>query len=281
MKFCNAGRLADDFLLAVPACCLGRLAVAESMAGQSRLLNILLLYSEADSAFSADEIAARLGATLSTTYRDLQKLRQHGFIEYGIDDRFILGGRISILDRIARTTSPLLAAGMAEMKRLSAQTGLTVTLTRLYDNAVIGLGHVDGDRELSIGYERGQVVPLFRGCTGKVILGAMPWRSLRKVFDANPREIAAAGLGETWEQFRATARSFSRQPFLWTEGEFVPDNVAIATVLAGPTGSPLGSMTIIMRKAAASAFDRAEIERELIHSRRSIEESLARQPLAG
>ncbi|ODU54237.1 MAG: hypothetical protein ABS99_09720 [Acetobacteraceae bacterium SCN 69-10] len=63
------------------------------MAGQSRLLNILLLYSEADSAFSADEIAARLGATLSTTYRDLQKLRQHGFIEYGIDDRFILGGR--------------------------------------------------------------------------------------------------------------------------------------------------------------------------------------------
>lgn len=251
------------------------------MAGQSRLLNILLLYSEADSAFSADEIAARLGATLSTTYRDLQKLRQHGFIEYGIDDRFILGGRISILDRIARTTSPLLAAGMAEMKRLSAQTGLTVTLTRLYDNAVIGLGHVDGDRELSIGYERGQVVPLFRGCTGKVILGAMPWRSLRKVFDANPREIAAAGLGKTWEQFRATARSFSRQPFLWTEGEFVPDNVAIATVLAGPTGSPLGSMTIIMRKAAASAFDRAEIERELIHSRRSIEESLARQPPAG
>ena len=239
------------------------------------MLKVMILFSEAESALSAEQIAERLGATLSTTYRDLQKLRQYGFIEQILDDRFVLGGRISILDRIARTTSPLLIAAGEEMERLSAETGLTVTLTRIYGNAILGLGHVDGDSTLSIGYERGQLVPLFRGCTGKVILAALPWRHLRKIFDGSKDDIRAAGLGENWQQFRTNVRGFGSRPVLWTEGEVMPDNIAVATVLLAPSGMPLGSMTIILRRAIEAVLDRTEIECKLIRSRHRIESGLA------
>ncbi len=258
------------------ACRLGRLDIIRpGMATQSRMLKLMILFSETESALSAEQIAERLGATLSTTYRDLQKLRQYGFIEQVLDDRFVLGGRISMLDRIARTTNVLLAAAGEEMARLSTETGLTVTLTRLYGNAILGLGHVDGDSRLSIGYERGQVVPLFRGCTGKVILAALPWRNLRKIFDGSKEEIRAAGLGEDWQQFRANVRGFGANPVLWTEGEVMPDNIAVATVLLAPSGMPLGSMTIILRRAVEGVVDRGEIERTLIRSRQTIESGLA------
>lgn len=248
-----------------------------SKKGQSRLLRLLLLFSEERNALSADEIASRLGATLSTTYRDLKKLRELGFVEPVPGERFILGGQISILDRIARLGTPLLKASTGEMERLAQATGVTVTLTRLYFDSIIGLGHVEGDRSVSIGYERGQVVPLFRGCTGKVILGALPWRHLRRIFEASLEAIREAGLGENWDLFLKTVRSFHRESFLWTEGEINPDNLAVATAILGAGGMPLGSLTLIIRRRDVTLFDRSEMEGELMRSRAQIQTAIARR----
>lgn len=247
------------------------------MKGQSRLLKLLLLFSEEHNMLSAEEIASCLGATLSTTYRDLKKLRELGFIEPAAGERFILGGQISILDRIARLGTPLLTVSTDEMERLAKATGVTVTLTRLYFDSVIGLGHVEGDRKVSIGYERGQVVPLFYACTGKVILGALPWRHLKRIFEANTEAIREAGLGGSWDDFLVNVRGYDRQSCLWTEGEINPDNIAVATAILGAGGLPLGSLTLIIRRRDVNTFDRSQLETELMRSRGQIQSMLVQQ----
>ncbi len=245
------------------------------MKGQSRLLRLLLLFTEDKYALSAEEIAAQLGTTLSTVYRDLSKLRELGFVEPWTGETFILGGQISILDRISRMGNPLLASASDEMKRLANATGLTVTLTRLYFDSLIGLGHVTGDTQVSIGYERGQIVPLFRGCTGKVLLAAMPWRRLKRIYGSGAGEAKAAGLGDSWEQFLKTVRDYGKLPFVWTEGEVNPDNVAIAAAIHGPDKEPIGSVTLILHRADAGKFDFTHIERELVRSCEQVEARLA------
>jgi DNA-binding IclR family transcriptional regulator len=40
---------------------------------------------------------------------------------------------------------------------------------------------VSGQKPVQVGYDRGQLLPLFKGCTGKVILAHLPWRTVELV----------------------------------------------------------------------------------------------------
>ena len=242
-------------------------ACAPGMTSTSRSLSILLLFSAERPTLSAQEIAREMGATLSTAYRDLAKLRELGFIESYAGERFVLGGGIAILDRVARLTDPLRGAAFPEMERLSEETGLTVTMTRLYGTALLGVDHVIGDAELSIGYERGELVPLFRGCSGKVILSALPWRRLKAIHAACQEEIAAAGLGTDWQQFRENVRGFGKAPVLWTTGEVIAENIAVATPIRDEASGVTASITVILRQAMADRFDKSLLERRLVAAR--------------
>lgn len=246
------------------------------MSSQRRLLNILLLFSSEEPFLSAEDIAARQSQTLSTTYRDLKVLRALGFVETARGDRFMLGGQISVLDRVARLSDPLWLAARPEMEDLALVTGLTVTLTRIYRDNVIGLGHVDGTEKIGIGYERGQLVPLFKGCTGKVILSSLGWRRLRRIFSEHHGEIIAAGLPSAWDEFIKTVRGYGGSPTLWTAGEINPDNVAGAAPLLEPGGEASGSLTIIIRKTSLEVIDRKAVDRALQLCAMRISEKLSR-----
>jgi len=246
------------------------------MTSTARSLRILLLFSPDRPALSAQEIARETGMTLSTAYRAIATLRDLGMLESYGGERFVLGGGMAILDRVARLTDPLRAAVFPEMQRLSAETGLTVTMTRLYGTQLLGVDHVIGDGALSIGYERGELVPLFRGCSGKVILSVLPWRRLKAIHAGCGAEIAAAGLGGEWQDFLEAVRGFARQPFLWTSGEVIPENKAVATPIRNEASGVTASMTMILRQSVQDRFDRTMLESRLIAAR---ERALAR--LAG
>jgi len=55
-----------------------------------------------------------------------------------------------------------------------------------------------------VSYERGRLMPLFRGATSKIILAHLPARTLKSLFEQNAAEIAQDGLGKSLEQFRSS-----------------------------------------------------------------------------
>lgn len=237
------------------------------MTSTARSLSILLLFRTGRPALSAQEIARETGTTLSTAYRDIATLRDLGMLESYGGERFVLGGGISILDRVARLTDPLRAAVFPEMQQLSAETGLTVTMTRLYGTQLLGVDHVIGDAALSIGYERGEMVPLFRGCSGKVILSVLPWRRLKAIHSSSGVDVAAAGLGKDWQEFLESVRGFARRPVLWTAGEVIPENMAVATPIRNEASGVTASITMILRQSVEAQFDKHLLEAQLIAAR--------------
>lgn len=237
------------------------------MSSIARSLAILHLFRPDRPALSAHEIAAEMGTTLSTVYRDIGHLRELGLIEGYAGERFILGGGIAVMDRTARLSDPLRAAAFPEMQALSAATGLTVTMTRLYGDRLLGVDHVLGDRRISIGYERGELVPLFRGCSGKVILSVLPWRRLKAMHTASADEIATAGLGTDWATFLATVRGYAQLPALWTSGEIIPGNTGVAVPLRAGDNGIMASITVILRTDALAGLDVAELEAALVSAR--------------
>lgn len=237
------------------------------MTSTARSLAILQLFGPAAPALTAQDIAARLGVTLSTAYRDIANLRALGLIEAYGGESFILGGGLSVLDRMARSLDPIIAAALPEMQALAAETGLTLTLTRLYGDRLLAVENVRGTRDISIGYARGELLPLFRGCSGKAILGALDWRKLKSVYTACAPDIAQAGLGADWPTFRATARAFGKTPAVWTAGELRPENIALAVPLQAKVTPVTASITIILRADAADVPAREVLETALLAAR--------------
>ncbi|PCI04118.1 MAG: hypothetical protein COB78_07220 [Hyphomicrobiales bacterium] len=219
------------------------------MSRKFRPLDLLSLFSIKRPFLSADEIAELSHVPISTVYRQMKTLRELGMIEALDRERYRLGGAVSVLDRIAREADPLLKAARPVMVRLCKKTKHTVTLTRLFKTDLISVSQELGRAPIRVGYERGEIVPLFYGCTGKITLAHMEWRALKTLFKGNAQQISAAGLGADWKAFLSTLRDFRSAPYLWTEGEITPENVAVASPILDEAGRVMGALTVIMPKS--------------------------------
>lgn len=110
-------------------------------------------------------------------------------------------------------------------------------------------------------------MPLFRGCSGKAILGALDWRKLKAIYASCAGEIAQAGLGADWTAFLATVRGYGKMPAIWTEGEMRPENIGVAVPLQAKVTPVTASITIIFRANAADLPPRDRLATALIDAR--------------
>lgn len=159
----------------------------------------------------------------------------------------MLGPEITAMDRIIRTCDPLLHAAKSNIEKLAEQTGHTITLTRLFQDQLQSISRAEGHASIAIGYERGDFLPLFRGCSGKVILAHLPWVRLRRIFDRSRDHIADAGMGIDWSEFRANARAMRDEPFLESHGEVYPGNSGVAAPIFAQDIVPVASITAVGR----------------------------------
>ena len=216
------------------------------MSHKFRPLDLLSLFSIERPFLSAEEIAELSHVPVSTVYRQMKTLRDFGMIESLDRERYRLGGAVSVLDRIAREADPLLISAKPVMVRLCKETSHTVTLTRLFKTDLISVSQELGRTPIRVGYERGEIVPLFNGCTGKMTLAHMEWRALKILFNSNEQQISEAGLGAAWKAFLTTLRIFRSTPYLLTVGEITPENTAVASPILDESGRVLGALTVIM-----------------------------------
>ena len=166
-----------------------------------RVLGILDLFTEAAPLWTAEAMMERLGATRSTLYRHLRALTDAGFLAPA-GGAFVLGPRIIALDRQIRVTDPLLRVAPAVMAGLRDAVAGTQLLCRFYGTRVLSIHEEKSDPRIRTSFDRGRTFPLFRGSASRSILANLPQAELRRLFLAHAPEIAAAGLGGTWPEFR-------------------------------------------------------------------------------
>ncbi|HEU0257472.1 MAG TPA: helix-turn-helix domain-containing protein, partial [Microbacteriaceae bacterium] len=116
----------------------------------------------------ADEIAPAVDLPLSSVYRFLRTLREHGFVA-DADGLYDTGPRLASVGASPMNTSiSTLAAPFLE--HLSAVTGETAVLTVRQGLHAVCVSQVESAFQIRLAFELGQLLPLYAGAGQRVLL---------------------------------------------------------------------------------------------------------------
>ncbi|MDP7624445.1 MAG: IclR family transcriptional regulator [Rhodospirillales bacterium] len=218
------------------------------MSSLERLLSILDLYSEAEPIWTLEEIMRETGYARSTAYRYVKELCDSGLLISIGKGAHVLGPRFIEFDRLIRNTDPLLMAAQNIMPGLHQEFGESVLLlSSLYGEKVLCIHQEPLISDFIISYARGRPMPLFYGATAKIILANLPERRLVKLFLNHRIEIAKAGLGEEWEDFKEHLAEMRRLGYCISKSEVDLGVVGVGTAIFADNKTVIGSLTHVVQ----------------------------------
>ncbi len=234
-----------------------------------RALSVLDMFSLATPLVAVEEIIAQLGCSRSTAYRYLKELSDVGLLSPASNGSYGLGARIIELERLVALTDPLYRAGQEVLHGQPCDNS-ALLLHSLYGDKVLcifkegpdALEH-DGKRVI-IRRARGLPFPLFQGAASLALLPYLSAHRIREIYLRSPAEIASAGLGDSWGQFRRAMATIRRAGYATSHGRITPYLSGVAVPILPPDGSRVvGSLARTIPTAALSAEAEAQAAAEL------------------
>lgn len=226
-----------------------------------RLLSVLGLFTVEQPQWTVDDAARQLGVSGPTAYRYFKRLTGAGLISPVSGASYTLGPAIIQMDRQIQVSDPMLRAARNVMRDLipRAGDGSALLLCRLFHDRVMCVHQVLGRGPQSpVSYERGRLMPLFRGATARIILAYLPARTLKSLFEQNSAEIAEAGFGTSWDEFKSLLAGLRSAGVAISHGEIDAGRVGIGAPLFDRDRNVLGSLSFAL---AAGRADSALITR--------------------
>ncbi len=223
------------------------------MTTSDRLLSVLDLFDLDRPDWAVEEAAAELGLATSTTYRYFASLTASGMLAPFASGRYILGPTIIRYDRLLRLTDPLVSSAMPEMRGIAAlePSSTVVFLCRLIGNQVMCVAQVSiEDPPFAVGYERGRLMPLFKGSASKAILASLPSRHIRSLYRREPESFLEAGLGTNWDEARDALRKIRLDALVVSNGEIDAGMRGVSVPLIAEGGAFLASLNVAGRQEA-------------------------------
>jgi DNA-binding IclR family transcriptional regulator len=225
------------------------------MSTSDKVLSILRLFSIERSEWTVEQAAHAIGQPVSTTYRHFAVLAKAGLIDSFRGGRYVLGPAAIQLDWLIRKTDPLLGAAQPAMKFLSgaADRPAVVLLCRFYRDQVMCIDQaIAGNPTFAPSYQRGRLMPLARGAASKIILATVSDRTKKSLQARNGKAFAAAGLGKSWAEFRASLAAIRDAGYSITHGEIDEGLIGISAPILVAEGTPLGSVSYVISNKKAS-----------------------------
>jgi DNA-binding IclR family transcriptional regulator len=219
-----------------------------------RLLAVLGLFTAEQTQWTVETAAEQLAVSVTTTYRYFKKLTKAGLITPVAGAGYALGPAIIQMDRLIQASDPVLNGARGVMIDLvgHAAEGSTALLCRLFHDRVMCVHQIMGrGPQQPVSYERGRLMPLYRGATSKIILAHLPGRTLKALFAHHAAEIADAGLGERWEEFRRGLAAIRRAGVTVSRGEIDPGRIGVAAPIFDRDRAVLGSLSLALPAAHA------------------------------
>lgn len=212
-----------------------------------RMLAVLDLFEGQSMEWTMEDMSARLGYTRSTIYRYLKSLTEAGLLTSLPGIGYTLGPRIVELDFAMRSRDPLIVAGRPIMAELVREAHGVALLCRRYRDRVLCVHQEQNAPGFVSNYERGRARPLLRGAASRIILAHMPAGAIKRVLDAQePRELVAAGLGESANEARIRLRAIRQRGWDMTSGDVTPGVTGIAAPVFDQKKQVLGSLSLTL-----------------------------------
>jgi len=239
-----------------------------------KVLGVLALFTAERPVWSPERAAKRLNVSLATSYRYFNTLVAAGLLEKLQRNRYVLGPAIVELDRQVRDADPVLRQARPVMERLlkRVREPAAVLLCRYYRGMVMCI-HQETNKtgEPVSSYERGTRRPMFRGATSKVILAHLPPRTIANLWQEHKREIVTAGLGDSFDAFKANLRVLRREAVNVSANEVDPGRMGIAAPIFDASRRVIGSLTLVLLSPRANERAVARLRVNVHSATREIE----------
>jgi DNA-binding IclR family transcriptional regulator len=238
-----------------------------------RVLGILDLFTEEEPVWTADALIARLGTTRSTIYRYLRALVASGFLAPVGGGGYGLGPRLIELDRQIRVSDPLLRAAPPVMAAQREAVAGTQLLCRYYGVRVLSIYEDRSDPRIETSFDRGRPFPLFRGAASRAILAHLPQAQLQRLFLNHAGEIAAAGYGTTWPEFRDAMKAVRRRGYA-VLSDIDPEVIGVSAPIFAAPDVVTASLVLARLKREVTERDIEYLAGLALDSTRRITEAL-------
>lgn len=220
------------------------------MTTSAKVLQVLRLFGQGRKQLCVADVVELLDVSQATAYRYLVDLEEAGMIERANPNQYVLGPTVVELDRQIRIDDPLIAAATDIMKNLSDRTGGTVLLSRLHGRKVMCVHQTSGRfSPVSVSYERGRAMPMYRGATSKIILAFLDPSILRDIVQQDAAELCAAGLPAAFEALDAFLAAIRSTGVCRASGEIDTDVMAWAAAVHHGKAL-LGSLSVVIDRNA-------------------------------
>jgi DNA-binding IclR family transcriptional regulator len=210
-----------------------------------RLLSTLRLFVLGRPVLTVEEIAVTSGISLSTAYRDVRQLTDHGFLEPAGGLGYALGPAIVELDHVIRLNDILIHLGRETLGQLQIDSGraVTVLLCRYYRHQIVCVEQrmaVDGG-EATAGCERGHPMSALNSAFAVAILAHLSRPVAGRVL------LAESGLGPgDWKRLRNEFSRIRKVGVAVCTGAPPLGITTIAACVFGGGARPIGSIGAVL-----------------------------------
>ena len=147
-------------------------SIANSTA--TKAIDIMLLFSEQKTTWSALEIADALAMPRSTIYRYLNSLRVYGLLVENESGGFRMGPRIFELARVARASTSILRIAEPHLIGLRDRFDEAVTLYERVGMDMVFLDRYASRQRITVTFERSRLLPWPGHASAKLLLALAP-----------------------------------------------------------------------------------------------------------
>lgn len=232
----------------------------------ARAFEVLELLAVEHPLLRVEDVMSRLGYTRSTAYRYVKELCDAGLLAPSSGGMYALGPRIVELERMLVLTDPLYLAGSQVLPAVR-EAGSVLLLHNLYRDKVLCIYKEGPDAleyngaAIAVRRARGMPFPLFRGAASLAMLAFFTPHRVRQTYLHSADEIARAGLGRSWEEFRRTLAAIRRRGYATSSSQITPNLAGVAVPIFLP-----GERKVIgsLARAFPAELLTPEMERECL-----------------
>lgn len=235
-------------------------ALAGIVRTRNRTLHILLLF-ETRPLWTVEEIAAEMGVSISSAYRDVKELSSTGFLAPSSRSQYMLGPAFIRYDLLMRQGDPLVTGATELMRTLLSETtqhGVVLISRRFRDQVMCVHQERGSSHSPASTYQRGVALPMFKGATSKAILAHIGDRALKQMYLDHEQDIKVGAGFESWKSFANEMAAIREAGFALTDSEVAAGRTGIAAPVFADGQVVAGvSLVIELRRYDKTTFTQA------------------------
>jgi DNA-binding IclR family transcriptional regulator len=204
---------------------------------------ILDLFQARHSELTTDEIASALQVPISTCYRYLKVMSDHGFLVSTSGSGYSLGPKIILLGYHLQRNDPVISAGKAHADNITRKFKGTATINRAFRQSFICIYVSHSPHETRSGFGAGDAMPILSGANAMLIQAFLSRHLQKKLYSEHEAEFAAVGRGNSFEEFKQDLQAIRQARLSIARGVVRQDSTGIAAPLLGPKNQILGTFS--------------------------------------